>query len=111
MFELPPDLPRLRTLETWHATWLKLIQAAIAEAEATQRQAAREAARAALPAAGWKIEVQRMLADGAPWRVHRGDCTMGKGRPCTREEARRLLADGVESCPYCRPDTALGVLG
>ncbi|WP_150130639.1 DUF6233 domain-containing protein [Streptomyces sp. 150FB] len=107
MFELPPDLPRLRTLETWHATCLKLIQAAITEAEAKQRQAVRETARAAPPAAGWKTEVQR----GAPWRVHHGDCTMGKGRPCTREEARLLLAEGVASCSYCRPDTALGVLG
>ncbi|WP_255306322.1 DUF6233 domain-containing protein [Streptomyces sp. Wb2n-11] len=26
------------------------------------------------------------------------------------EQIRRLLAEGVPACPYCRPDTALGVL-
>ncbi|MFD7087854.1 DUF6233 domain-containing protein [Streptomyces sp. NPDC059896] len=30
--------------------------------------------------------------------VHQGDCGMGKGPGCTRDEARRMLADGVEAC-------------
>lgn len=88
---LPPDLLRLRALETWHALWLRRIREAIAAAEAVEERAVREAVRAALPAAGWKIEGQRMMADGAPWRVHHGE--------------------GVEACPYCRPDAGLGVLG
>ncbi|MFD7116571.1 DUF6233 domain-containing protein [Streptomyces sp. NPDC059922] len=29
---------------------------------------------------------------------------------CTRDEARRMLADGVEACPYCNPDVAPGLL-
>lgn len=107
---LPPDLLRLRALETWHAMWLGRIREAIAAAEAVEERAARGAARRALPAAGWKVEAQRMMADGAPWRVHHGDCAMGKGRACSRDEARRLLAEGVDPCPYCRPDAGLGVL-
>ena len=51
-----------------------------------------------------------MMADGAPWRVHHGHCSMSKGRPCTREDALRLLADGVDPCPYCRPEVELGML-
>lgn len=110
MFDLPPDLPRLRALEVWHALWLRRIREAIAKAELEEERARHQAVRAALPAAGWKVEAQRMLADGRPWRVHHGDCAMGKGRPCPRDEARRLLAEGVEACPYCRPDADLGVL-
>ena len=47
MSDLPPDLLRLRALETWHAMWLDRIRAAIAQAEAVEAQAARDAARAA----------------------------------------------------------------
>ncbi|MEV6683985.1 DUF6233 domain-containing protein [Streptomyces sp. NPDC051130] len=35
----------------------------------------------------------------------------GKGKPIGRDQARRVLADGVEACPYCSPDTALGMPG
>ncbi|MFE4642964.1 DUF6233 domain-containing protein [Streptomyces sp. NPDC056730] len=42
--------------------------------------------------------------------VHQGECGMGKGPGCTRDEARRMLADGVEACPYCNPDVAPGLL-
>lgn len=90
--------------------WLARIREAIAAAEAVEERAQQQAVRAALPAAGWKVEAQRMLANGQPWRVHHGDCTMGKGRPCSRDEARRLLAEGTDPCPYCRPDVDLGVL-
>ncbi|MFJ6722679.1 DUF6233 domain-containing protein [Streptomyces sp. NPDC091259] len=36
---------------------------------------------------------------------------MGKGKPIDRDQGRRLLAEGVEACPYCGPDTALGMSG
>ncbi|MGW0775224.1 DUF6233 domain-containing protein [Streptomyces sp. NPDC002835] len=32
-------------------------------------------------------------------------------RPVSSEQARQALADGVEACQFCRPDTDLGVLG
>ncbi|MEU7551458.1 DUF6233 domain-containing protein [Streptomyces sp. NPDC044571] len=45
-------------------------------------------------------------------RSHVGDCwdTRSRCHPAGRDLARRALADGVEACTHCRPDTALGVL-
>ncbi|MFD9523382.1 DUF6233 domain-containing protein [Streptomyces sp. NPDC059979] len=43
--------------------------------------------------------------------VHVGDCAMSGGKPLGREEARRMLAQGVEPCPYCNPEHALGMTG
>lgn len=47
-----------------------------------------------------------------PQGVHVGGCGMAPGQPkaITREQALRALTDGVPACPYCRPDTDLGVL-
>lgn len=106
---LPPDLLRLRALETWHAMWLGRIREAIAAAEAVEERAQQQAVRAARTKAGWKIERQRMMGDRTPWRVHHGDCPMGKGRACSRDDARRLLTEGTDACPYCRPDVDLGL--
>ncbi|MFJ3842336.1 DUF6233 domain-containing protein [Streptomyces sp. NPDC054904] len=41
-----------------------------------------------------------------------GDCrdTRSRCKPIDREAARRALAEGVQACPHCRPDTALGLL-
>nr|WP_274535384.1 DUF6233 domain-containing protein [Streptomyces sp. CB00455] len=44
-------------------------------------------------------------------RVHVGDCAMSGGKPLGGEEARRMLAEGVEPCPYCSPENALGMTG
>ncbi|MEU4878779.1 DUF6233 domain-containing protein, partial [Streptomyces sp. NPDC021608] len=43
---------------------------------------------------------------------HAGDChAAGKRRrPVDRDEARRLLADGLRACTHCRPDTRLNVI-
>jgi hypothetical protein len=47
--------------------------------------------------------------------VHVGDCWMAKksGRceAASREQVLDALAHHVEACTYCRPDTALGLLG
>ncbi|MFI6567136.1 DUF6233 domain-containing protein [Streptomyces sp. NPDC050534] len=42
-----------------------------------------------------------------PVQVHAGDCYMaGKRRRTTgRDEARRLLADGLRACTHRRPET------
>ncbi|MFD6915986.1 DUF6233 domain-containing protein [Streptomyces virginiae] len=45
------------------------------------------------------------------YRVHVGDCAMSGGKPLGREEARRVLAGGIEPCPYCSPENALGMTG
>ncbi|MFJ6722250.1 DUF6233 domain-containing protein [Streptomyces sp. NPDC091259] len=41
-----------------------------------------------------------------PAALRRCACTWA---PIDRDQARRMLADGAEPCPYCSPDTALGM--
>ncbi|MFJ5089956.1 DUF6233 domain-containing protein [Streptomyces sp. NPDC088674] len=45
--------------------------------------------------------------------VHAGGCHMiGKrSRGIARDQALRALAEGVEACDHCRPDTELGWMG
>lgn len=108
MFDLPPDLPRLRTLELWHQLWLQRIQAAIAEAEAQEQRQQKEAAHNR-PVVAYRIQQQHMT-DRRDGYLHLGDCTMGNGRPCTRQQALEALGAGVTACEFCRPDTELGIL-
>ncbi|MER8002956.1 DUF6233 domain-containing protein [Streptomyces sp. NPDC095613] len=114
MFDLPPDLPRLRTLETWHATWLRRIREAIAAVEEREAEARRAAVERELrrpPVPEWIVS-RGIDARREPVQVHQGGCHMaGKHiKPITRDEALHLLAAGVEACSHCRPDTELGVL-
>ncbi|MFF1341157.1 DUF6233 domain-containing protein [Streptomyces sp. NPDC058290] len=110
MSDLPPDLPRLRTLETWLTMSLDRVRQSIATEEA---RLAELAARLPPPAPPeWELEAD--LAK-RPVRVHVGGCTMGgkglRSRAITRGDALRLLGvDRLEACPYCRPDAELGVL-
>lgn len=62
------------------------------------------------PAPDWLIE--QGLSGRVPVYVHRGDCHMAgkRSRGAERDQARRALAEGVDACPHCRPDTELGVL-
>ncbi|MFD9256909.1 DUF6233 domain-containing protein, partial [Streptomyces sp. NPDC059538] len=79
---------------------------------AEERRLAAEAARLPPPPPpDWLIE-HGIGAGRAPVRVHVGDCwdTRTRCHPADRDTARRALADGVEACTHCRPDTALGVL-
>jgi hypothetical protein len=108
MYDLPPDLPRLRTLETWLLMTLERVRQQISAAE--QVEAMDAARRVPPPPPAWALEVDRTRQPAA---VHVGDCTMGgeRGRPLTRDAALRAIAvEGVAACPFCRPDAALGVL-
>lgn len=110
MSDLPPDLPRLRTLETWHVTQLDRIRAAIAAAQ--QREAEEQRKQPPPPPPDWVIQ-HGIGQGGPPLAVHVGGCGLAGGRvkPISREQALRALADGVEACQVCRPDTELGWLG
>lgn len=108
MFDLPPDLPRLRTLERQLSIWMGHIRQAIVEAEATEQRQQKEAAHTR-PVVGWRIE-RRHMNDNRDGFLHVGDCHMGSGRACTREQALEALAAGVVACEFCRPDTELGIL-
>lgn len=108
--DLPPDLPRLRTLETWLALQLAHVRHAITVAE--RREAEQEqAAEARPPQPDWMLEGGLSQA-APPVYVHVGGCHMAGKRPrgIPREEALRRLADGVPACGHCRPDTELGYL-
>ena len=110
MTDLPPDLPRLRTLETWLQLTLDQVRAAIAAAE--QREAERQRGiERRPPAPDWLLEVG-LNRDSPPVQVHVGGCwNSGKRtRGIDRGEALRALADGVKACGACRPDSELGFL-
>lgn len=110
MYDLPPDLPRLRTLRTWHALWVDRLDEAIAAAERRERERDQgEQHRPAPP--DWLLQVG-IGAGAPPVAVHVGGCAVsGKRlRPLGRDQAIRALTEGVTACTLCRPDTELGVL-
>lgn len=110
MTDLPPDLPRLRTLETWLALTLDEVQKAIAAAEQREQERQR-GIQARPPAPDWLLE-QGLNRDSPPVQVHVGGCwNAGKRtRGIGRDEALRALADGIKACGACRPDSELGFL-
>ncbi|MFF7147439.1 DUF6233 domain-containing protein [Streptomyces griseoaurantiacus] len=110
MSDLPPDLPRLRTLETWLALQLAQVRQRIAAAEKREEEKQR-GAEARPPQPDWLLE-SGLNRDAAPVAVHTGDCHMvGKrARGVPRDTALRALAEGVEACGHCRPDVELGFI-
>jgi hypothetical protein len=107
--DLPPDLPRLRTLETWLQLSLDEVRRAIAAAE--QREAERQRGITARPPEpDWLLQLS--LGGRHPLAVHTGGCHMAGPQPkgVTREAALRALTEGVAACSHCRPDTELGYL-
>ncbi|MFK0050211.1 DUF6233 domain-containing protein [Streptomyces sp. NPDC090741] len=108
MSELPPDLPRLRTVVHYLRHELLRAERALNTAEEREALAARRRPPPEPPA--WLIE--RGIGVGRlPVRVHAGGCWDSRKR-CTAistDEARRALAEQVPPCPHCRPDVALGM--
>ncbi|MEU0160257.1 DUF6233 domain-containing protein [Streptomyces sp. NPDC006261] len=112
MYDLPPDLDRLRTLRTWHTMWVQRIDEAIKQAEEQQKVEELKAQRKAAAAPDWVVELDR--ATSSPYAdVHIGGCHMiGKrSKAITREQAAQLINQGITPCTHCRPDTELGILG
>ncbi|MFF2573562.1 DUF6233 domain-containing protein [Streptomyces sp. NPDC058084] len=111
MLDLPHDLPRLRTIETYPTVALAHVQAAIATAEELEVEL--RARRPRREPAAWVLSYLREGGRPVPDSVHAGDCRMTSRntRPLTAPEARRLLAGGhVEACAVCRADSELGIL-
>lgn len=109
--DLPPDLPRLRTLETWLVYTLDRVRRQIADAERREQERQR-GIEARPPAPDWLLE--QGPSGRTPVYVHAGGCwSMGKrGRGISREQAIQALTEGgVVACPVCRPDSALGIDG
>ncbi|MGK5729745.1 DUF6233 domain-containing protein [Streptomyces sp. URMC 124] len=97
MNDLPPDLPRLRTLETYLELQLQQVR------EAIQRQE-----RAQAEEEGWTL--QRIPSGkGHPllW-LHRTSCHLAKGARLSRQEAVLALGEpGVRVCDGCHADEGL----
>jgi hypothetical protein len=108
--DLPPDLPRLRTLETFLALLLAEVRKAITAAECREQERQR-GITARPPAPDWLLELG-LNRDSPPVQVHVGDCwNAGKrSKAATRDAALRALAEGVKACGACRPDSELGFL-
>jgi hypothetical protein len=110
MHDLPPDLPRLRTLETWLALTLDRVREQIAEAERREREQQR-GRQARPPAPDWLLEMG-LNRNSPPNLVHEGHCHMAgkRSRGIGRTDALRWLAEGIPACTHCRPDSELGYL-
>ena len=106
----PSRLDLLRFLERVQVGDLERTRGWIA---AEEKRLAEQAARVPpAPPPDWELELD---LSKRPAVVHVGGCTMGgKGwrmRAIDRDAALRALGvDRIPACPYCSPDTVLGVL-
>ncbi|GGW80805.1 DUF6233 domain-containing protein [Streptomyces galilaeus] len=90
--------------------WLVRIDAKIAALQ--QRQAEAGHGRRDRPQPPeWVVELG-IDTGRPPLQVHAGHCYMaGKRRRAVgRDEARRLLTDGLQACTHCRPDAQLDII-
>jgi len=108
--DLPHDLPRLRTLETWLAYTLSEVRKAIEAAEQREREQERGIRDQPAPP-DWLLELG-LNRDSSPVQVHAGGCwNAGKrSRGISRDEARRALVEGAKPCGACRADSDRGLL-
>jgi len=94
MSELPPDLPRLQTLETYLRLQLVAVRAAIAQLQQQPE--------------GYTLQVMRTRPDTPLSWLHRAGCPTGGGPELSRSEALIALGEpGVQPCDGCRPDREL----
>jgi hypothetical protein len=105
----PSRLTLLRFLERVQVRDLERTRKWIADEE--RREAERQRGLAARqPAPDWLLE--RGLSRRNAVYVHVGGCwnAGSRSKGVERDQAVRALAEGVDACPQCRPDTALGIL-
>ncbi|MFJ6722243.1 DUF6233 domain-containing protein [Streptomyces sp. NPDC091259] len=102
-------LERWRAVQAWLAWQQHQVEQTIRGLEAALTE--EESRLPPLPPPDWKVEGIRTAAGRRALLVHVGICGMGKGKPINRDQARRMLAEGVDPCPYCSPDTSLGMPG
>ncbi|MGA5565294.1 DUF6233 domain-containing protein [Streptomyces platensis] len=107
MNDLPPDVSRLRVLETWLQITLERVREQIIVAE---QRAAQQARATPPPPPDWVVQLS-IGAGAQPVAVHVGGCrgAGSRARPVSRDQAMRALTEGVEPCALCRADTELGI--
>ncbi|MET8575615.1 DUF6233 domain-containing protein [Streptomyces sp. NPDC005012] len=105
----PSRLALLRFLERVQQRDLERTRRWIAQEE-QRAEAVRDRRADGSPEPEWLIE--HGLTGRSPVYVHVGGCWSGgrRSRAVARDQARRALADGIQPCPQCRPDTELGLL-
>ena len=136
MSQLPPDPTRLRVIlahldrqiadyETV-AIYLRLqreaVLAALARSERQREQRTNRRPKGAGPPpgltpppakeVGFVVQQKRTPTGPEPALIHMADCTMIEDTPhrIRADEARAALTDpNIEPCPFCRPDTELGI--
>ncbi|GAA1213470.1 DUF6233 domain-containing protein [Streptomyces rhizosphaericus] len=102
MSELPPDLPRLRTLAIYLRYQLSTVQARIAELEDGPRETE--------PMAAWTLQLMPSAVRASlRGYLHRaGRCFIRGGRKLNREEARNVLTmPDVTACDACHAEDGL----
>jgi hypothetical protein len=136
MTQLPPDPARLRMILAFLdrqivdvetvAIYLRLQRDAVREAlvraeRPPQRQATRRPKGGgplssftppSSKGVGFVVQQKRTPTGPVPALIHLDDCTMIEGTPhrVRADEARAALSDpNIEPCPFCRPDTELGI--
>ncbi|MFE2832136.1 DUF6233 domain-containing protein [Streptomyces mirabilis] len=79
-------------------------------AEERRQAEQRRGEQARPPDPDWLIE--QGLSGRAAVYVHVGGCRMAgkRSRGVERDQALRALAEGVDACTHCRPDSELGFL-
>ncbi|GAA2359430.1 DUF6233 domain-containing protein [Streptomyces cuspidosporus] len=100
--DLPPDLDRLRALETYLRLQLAAVRSRIAKLE--DRRPGRATA-----AAAWTLQLLPSPAGGSPrGYLHRETCFIRGGRSLSREQARLVLAmPDVTPCEACGAEKGL----
>ncbi|MBM9624386.1 DUF6233 domain-containing protein [Streptomyces zhihengii] len=103
---LPPDLARLRVVETFLDLQLQAVRAESARQEGTADPVSPPTAPARPP---WLVEYDISTAR-RPLQVHVEDCavTGPRTRRVSQGEAQRWVVE-VGACQFCRPDALLGV--
>ncbi|MFV8127557.1 DUF6233 domain-containing protein [Streptomyces syringium] len=98
MSDLPPDLPRLRTLETYLDLQLQAVRKALAQ----------HTPSAAPSDDTWVLQHVRGAPDRPLNWLHHSTCHLAKGARLSRREAEIALAEpGVQPCGACKPDGRL----
>ncbi|MGW1891347.1 DUF6233 domain-containing protein [Streptomyces sp. NPDC002004] len=107
---LSPRLALLRFLERVQLADLERTRRWIADEERREAET-RRGSRARPPAPDWLLEYG-IGEHRHPVTVHVGGCHMAGDRihGVPRDQAVRAIAEGVEACAHCRPDTELGLL-
>ncbi|MCQ8194651.1 DUF6233 domain-containing protein [Streptomyces rugosispiralis] len=102
--ELPPDLHRLRAVETYLRLQLRTVQARIAELRDEH------STQDAEPAARWTLQLLPSPVGASPrGYLHRAErCFIRGGRALSRKEARNVLTmPDVEACGACHAEDGL----